>query len=123
MNMRMLCLPALALSALHSVPSSAADDCLSIRGRVQGSLETKCESLAFGGLTRTYRLYVPARPRDPSPMILVLHGGGGSGGGQELMMRQRFNRIADREGVIVVYPDGIGRSWNDGRRDLRAQAA
>ena len=123
MNIRRLCIPALALGALHSAPSPAADDCLSIRGRVQGAPETVCQSLVFGGLTRTYRLYVPAQPRDRPPMVLVLHGGGGSGGGQELMTHQRFNRIADREGVIVVYPDGIGRGWNDARRDLRAQAA
>lgn len=33
-----------------------------------------------------------------------------------------FNRIADRDGVIVVYPEGIGNSWNDGRGDLRLEA-
>jgi polyhydroxybutyrate depolymerase len=30
----------------------------------------------------------------------------------------RFNELADRDGFIVVYPQGIGRNWNDGRKVL-----
>jgi polyhydroxybutyrate depolymerase len=33
----------------------------------------------------------------------------------EWLTRQGFNRIADRESAIVVYPDGIAAGWNDGR--------
>lgn len=40
----------------------------------------------------------------------------------ELLTRGAFNGIADRDGVIVVYPDGVGRHWNDGR-DLPDTAA
>jgi polyhydroxybutyrate depolymerase len=71
---------------------------------------------------RTYRLYVPTRLHEPAPLLFVLHGGGGSGSNMELMTRQEFNRIADRDGVIIVYPDGIGRNWNDGRSNVRSTA-
>jgi polyhydroxybutyrate depolymerase len=54
--------------------------------------------------------------------VFVLHGGGGSGAGMELLTRGTFNRIADRDGAIVVYPDGVDRHWNDGR-DLPETAA
>jgi polyhydroxybutyrate depolymerase len=74
-------------------------------------------SLQFGGLERTYRLYVPP-PADragPMPVVLVLHGGGGTGAGMETLTRGGLNRLADRDGFVAVYPDGVERHWNDGR--------
>ena len=52
------------------------------------------------------------------PLLIVLHGRLGTG---KRMSRQTgFNEIADKEGFIVVYPDGIKRSWADGRGITRA---
>jgi len=56
------------------------------------------------------------------PLVFVLHGGGGSGSAMEGIGLRQFNRLADRHGFVVVYPDGVGRGWNDGRSDLKAQA-
>ncbi len=112
-----------ALLALAVSPVlTARDACLSSRGRVKGSLESRCESLDHDGRMRTYRLYVPAKLRAPAPLLFVLHGGGGSGSNMELITHRGFNRVADRDGVVVVYPDGVGRNWNDGRSGVRAQA-
>ena len=33
----------------------------------------------------------------------------------EIVTLGQFNRIADKYGVVVIYPDGIDRGWNDGR--------
>jgi polyhydroxybutyrate depolymerase len=30
--------------------------------------------------------------------------------------------MADRDGALVVYPDGVGRNWNDGRSGVRSKA-
>src|SRR5262249_49316258 len=110
----------LALLAPHA---GHADACVETRGgQLRGAVESRCESMQSGGRTRTYRIYVPVRVARPAPVVLVLHGGGGSGSGQELVTLGGFNRIADREGIIVLYPDGVGRSWNDGRSDVRARA-
>ena len=33
------------------------------------------------------------------------------------LTRRRFNELADRDGFFVVYPQGVDKSWNDGRPD------
>jgi len=33
----------------------------------------------------------------------------------EKLTRGGFNRLAERDGFVVVYPDGLERHWNDGR--------
>lgn len=73
------------------------------------------ESLEVGGLKRTFLLHIPAHlsPDAHPPLVIVLHGGGGKG--RSMVRFSGFNKIADREGFIVVYPDGYGRHWNDGR--------
>lgn len=72
-------------------------------------------NLISGGLTRHYRLFIPPSysPAQPIPLVLVLHGGGGSGKGMNVLTH--FNRIAAREGFLVVYPDGVNGNWADGR--------
>jgi len=78
--------------------------------------------LPHGGLERTYRLYLPPSldPGIPPPLVIVLHGGGGSGEKMEKLTLGGFNRLADTEGFIVVYPDAAHYpvakpNWNDGR--------
>ena len=77
-------------------------------------------SLQVGGVARTYLVHVP--PRAPAsggyPIVLLLHGAGGSG--RRIAAHTGMDRIADREGFIAVYPDGLERRWNDGRRGLSA---
>ena len=117
--------PALVWGALFILSTSTAhaDDCESSRGfRLGGDVESRCATLAFDGRTRSYRLYVPAHVASPAPIIVVLHGGGGSGSNIELITQHGFNRIADREGAIVIYPDGVGRNWNDGRANVDSPA-
>lgn len=73
--------------------------------------------LIWGGRERTYRLYAPPAPAPgvARPLVLVLHGGGGTGAAMERLTLGRFNRLADRDGAVVAYPDGVDRHWNDGR--------
>jgi polyhydroxybutyrate depolymerase len=47
------------------------------------------------------------------PLIVALHGGGGNG--RQFERSSGLNRIADEENVIVVYPDGLDKGWNDSR--------
>jgi polyhydroxybutyrate depolymerase len=37
-----------------------------------------------------------------------------------LITHKGFNKLADKDGFIMVYPDGIELNWNDGRMDEEA---
>ena len=113
-------LAGLALALLAALPVAAAPACAD---RGAKSPETRCEAFGFGGRVRTYRIYVPARLATAAPLLLVLHGGGGGGAGMEELTGHGFNRRADEAGAIVVYPDGVGHGWNDGRSDIRSRSA
>jgi polyhydroxybutyrate depolymerase len=74
----------------------------------------------FDGLQRTYKIHIPpSLPENFSPaLIFVLHGGGGTGDGMErLLTLGGFNTLSDENNFIVVYPDGIEKNWNDGRKN------
>lgn len=85
-------------------------------GSVEGTLRTT------DGRDRTYHLYVPPNldAAKPVPLLVALHGG--TGWGTQFEQNSGFDRLADRHGFIVVYPDGIGigrrgsalRTWNGG---------
>jgi polyhydroxybutyrate depolymerase len=68
-----------------------------------------------GGVSRTYLLHVPVtrRPNAAVPLVLVFHGGGSRAAAMERFTR--FDTLADRQGFIVAYPEGIGSHWNDSR--------
>jgi polyhydroxybutyrate depolymerase len=63
---------------------------------------------------RTFELHVPPNGSAPRPLVLALHGYTLNGIEQERMTG--FSRLADNEGFIVVYPNGLGSptSWNAG---------
>lgn len=77
------------------------------------------------GEERTYRLYVPKSydPARPTPLVISLHGGGLWGAAQ--MEMSQWNRVADEQGFLVVYPSGVGgsgpRHWRAGVGDSSAK--
>lgn len=78
------------------------------------------ETIVCNDLIRHYYVHLPPNwDRAPSmPLVIALHGRLGTG---KRMSRQTgFNEIADREGFVAVYPDGVKRSWADGRGVTRA---
>ncbi|HEU5357736.1 MAG TPA: PHB depolymerase family esterase [Gemmatimonadales bacterium] len=68
--------------------------------------------LRSGGLERSYLLHAPAGS-GARPLVVLLHGRLGTGAGMAKMTH--FDAVADRAGILVAYPDGWRRSWNDGR--------
>lgn len=70
-------------------------------------------ALEFGGLNRTYQLYVPANVEHPAGLVINLHGAGMTG--QQQASLTNYNAVADQHGFAVVYPEGIDLSWADGR--------
>ena len=61
-------------------------------------------TIEHDGATRSFTLHIPADVKPSAPLLIVMHGYMGSAG--EIMDYSGFNDIADREGFIVVYPEG-----------------
>ena len=81
------------------------------------------EVISVGERERNYYLHVPSSYDEhrPYPLLMVFH----MRAGNAWMMREitQFNRLADEEGFIVVYPDGFRRSWADGSGRYEADRA
>ncbi len=77
--------------------------------------QTLEQGIEVGSLRRTYRVYRPQSASDGAPLWLVLHGSGGTGADMQAMHDGAFDRLAEREGIVLAYPDGIGEHWNDCR--------
>ena len=71
-------------------------------------------SLSIGAVERSYYLHIPASLSPSPPLLISLHGGGRSEG-DDYAERNGYTAIADREGFIVAFPNGIDAQWNDGR--------
>lgn len=68
-----------------------------------------------GELERSYRVYRPANLPNRAGVLLVFHGSMSDGAGMRSLSGHQFDRLADEQGLLVVYPDGIEQHWNDCR--------
>jgi polyhydroxybutyrate depolymerase len=76
------------------------------------------QSESYTGQPRTSITYVPANydPSAPMPVVVGLHGRYGTGAGHASLTDT--NRLAEEQGFIAVYPDGLSRDettdtgWN-----------
>jgi polyhydroxybutyrate depolymerase len=81
------------------------------------------ETLDSGSQARRYLLHVPSTydPETPTALVLVFHGAGI--GAERFVDYTRFSSVADREGFLVVYPEGLGERpvWDPspGSRDVQ----
>jgi len=106
-----------AVMILLSVPALFA-----LAQAVAFRVHNRCNgSMVSAGEEREYLLYVPRsydRAR-PTPLVISMHGAGGWPVQQ--MELSRWNRVADENGFIVVYPSGKGglgpRVWRE--RDVQ----
>jgi polyhydroxybutyrate depolymerase len=71
-------------------------------------------SLEHDGLTRSFIVHVPAGYDNtrPIPLVLNFHGATMTAGLQQ--RTTGMNAKADEAGFVVVYPEGVDRSWNAG---------
>ncbi|RKY75858.1 phospholipase [candidate division KSB1 bacterium] len=85
---------------------------------------SKYDTLFYGGLTRTFRIHIPKSYINSKsiPLVIALHGGGGSAEAMVALTRGGFDVLSEKEGFIVVYPEGIDKHWNDGRGLRRYKA-
>ncbi len=95
----------------------AVEDAVQKAGRVKNLTGT----LHHEGVKRTYHIHLPPGfgRKNPAPLVLVLHGGGGEGRRFDQSTTQgTLTAAADRHGVVLVFPEGIRKQWNDGRTEI-----
>ena len=64
---------------------------------------------------RRYQSFIPAECRRGAPIVVVLHGSRGSAEQIRAQTGFEYERLAERNGFIVAYPQGHEGCWNDGR--------
>jgi poly(3-hydroxybutyrate) depolymerase len=79
-------------------------------------LGTSDGSIVHDHLTRTFVIHVPPsyKASVATPVVLMFHGGFGNGA--QFEKNSGMDKLADQEGFITVYPDGLGPvpTWNGG---------
>jgi polyhydroxybutyrate depolymerase len=66
------------------------------------------------GVSRSCLLYVPpGQSGKHLPAIILMHGSSSTDAQQETY--SNFDAFAQAHGLVVMYPQGIDRHWNDGR--------
>jgi polyhydroxybutyrate depolymerase len=80
------------------------------------------KELTVDNLIRRYLLHIPPGydPGKPTPVVLAFHGRFSTG--REMEKLTNLSELADKQGFIVVYPNGYGRSWNAGHGTGEAEA-
>ncbi len=84
--------------------------------QVQGFTET----LRHQGIERSYHIRLPQgfHKGESFPLVLALHGGGGEGRKFDQGTQGTLSDAADRRGVVLVFPEGVNKQWNDGRTEI-----
>ncbi len=71
-------------------------------------------TIDVNGVSRSYLLYVPpGQSGKRLPAFILMHGSGSTDERQETY--SNFDAFAQAHGLVVMYPQGIDKHWNDGR--------
>ena len=108
----------ICLVFLLGVSLLAFSNTISPTNATKGDLISR--TIEWQGLEREYLLYLPPVQfmLESLPVVVNLHGGGGTAKGAYRLTNGRFNDLAKEQGFIVVYPNAIDKSWNDGREQI-----
>ncbi|GAB2791313.1 PHB depolymerase family esterase [Rhabdobacter roseus] len=77
------------------------------------------DSVQIDGHYRTFHFLKPAGPQ--AALCFALHGSGGNGRGVR-NGAQKLEAMALQENILLVYPDGYQRFWNECRRTAQSAA-
>ena len=106
-------IPTTTTAAPPLVPSTKpTDDILAWPTPVPLTVGVNEQQMPVGGFSRNYLAVVPPATAKARSLLIVLHGVNGRGANMRTM---GFEPSATTNGTVVVYPDALGGSWNDGR--------
>jgi polyhydroxybutyrate depolymerase len=71
-------------------------------------------TVQIDGMDRKFIMHIPQgySATEPVPLLIDWHPLGSSGSGEKGL--SGFNALSDKEGFIVLWPDGIDNAWNVG---------
>lgn len=99
---------------------SAQGNAAACSGKAAVTAGLSAQTIQSGGETRSYLVYVPANydPTQPIPLVFSLHGF--SSNAREQAGYAHWDKIADSDPLIAVYPNGTGspQRWNAGQRQI-----
>lgn len=72
-------------------------------------------TLRVGSRDRTYSYYIPANLPRHAPLLFVFHGAGMTDQQMRVTTGFEFERLAEEQGFVLVYPNGYRLTWNDCR--------
>jgi polyhydroxybutyrate depolymerase len=85
--------------------------CSPARPRAAGNSTVTLQS---GGMSRSYLLHIPPGYDGMKPLPLVFDVHGYTSFASEQMMRSKWDKMADKEGFVLIEPEGVNKSWNAG---------
>ena len=71
-------------------------------------------NLQSSGKNRSYLLHIPPGYDGTKPLPLVFDVHGYTSFASEQLMRSKWDQMADKEGFVLIDPDGVNKSWNAG---------
>jgi len=87
----------------------------------KGQSQVITDSILVENYYRTFHFKKPNQSAANFNLVFVLHGSGGNGKG---MMQPALNleKLAGKEPVFLVYPDGYQKYWNECRKNAKSLA-
>ena len=79
------------------------------------------DSILIDGHFRTFHFNLPLQNSTNSSLIFVLHGSGGNGL-KSMKGTSKLLDIANKENLLIVFPDGYLKNWNECRKNAPAAA-
>ena len=79
------------------------------------------DSLLVDGNYRTFAYNQPKATKSGGSLVFILHGSGGDGRGM-MKSAARLSQHVANENVLLVYPDGYKRYWNECRKEASSLA-
>ena len=86
---------------------------------INGQLIT--DSILVEGHYRTFHFNKPTAEGKRSSLLFLMHGSGGTGI-QIMKEARKLEAVATKEQLLIVYPDGYKKFWNECRKSSNAQA-
>jgi polyhydroxybutyrate depolymerase len=79
------------------------------------------DSLLIDGHYRSFHFIKPSASNTNSSLIFVLHGSGGNGI-KSMKGTSKLLAFAESENILMVFPDGYKKNWNECRKMAPAAA-